>query len=65
MTVDVETGSKAGVKTVAVTTGSNTKEELTAGKPFRIVEKVSQVAQIVEELSSRESSPAAQENNSC
>ena len=51
MTVDVETGNSAGVKTVAVVTGSSTKEELASLKPFKIIDQVSQVAQIVEDLS--------------
>ena len=51
MTVDVETGKKAGVRTVAVVTGSSTKEELAALKPFKIIDRVSQVAQIIEDLS--------------
>jgi len=52
MTIDVETGNKAGIKTVAVVTGSNTREELVSARPFKIIDQVSQVAQIVEELSS-------------
>lgn len=50
MTIDVETGNKAGVKTVAVVTGSSTREELASLKPFKIIDQVSQVAQIVEDL---------------
>ena len=57
MTVDVQTGNNAGIKTVAVVTGSSTKEELTSLQPFRIIDQVSHVAQIVEDLRGRESFP--------
>jgi len=50
MTIDVETGNNAGIKTVAVTTGSSTEEEITQQKPFKIIDHVSKVAPIVEEL---------------
>ncbi|MBU0469497.1 MAG: HAD family hydrolase [Candidatus Omnitrophica bacterium] len=52
MTVDVETGKNAGVPTVAVTTGSSTREELEALNPFKIVENVWEVAGILDELNS-------------
>lgn len=51
MVIDVETGNKAGVRTVAVVTGSNTKEELFSSRPFKVIDRVSQIAQIVEDLS--------------
>jgi len=63
MTVDVETGNKAGIRTVAVVTGSSTKEELSSLKPFKIIDQVSQVAQIVEDLSVCDEFP--RENISC
>lgn len=50
MTVDVEAGNRAGIKTVAVVTGSSTKSELASLKPFKIIAKVSQVAQIVDDI---------------
>jgi len=49
MTVDVETGNHAGVTTVAVTTGSNNREEIAELKPYKIVDEVSAVALIIEE----------------
>ena len=42
MTIDVITGRRAKVKTVAVTTGSSTRGELGKEKPFRIISNVSQ-----------------------
>lgn len=50
MTIDVETGNKAGVKTIAVVTGSSTREEIAALKPFKIIGRVSDVSGIIEEL---------------
>ncbi|MBF0522107.1 MAG: HAD family hydrolase [Candidatus Omnitrophica bacterium] len=50
MTVDVETGHNALVKTVAVATGSSTQDELILSKPFKIVSYVLDVAKIVDEL---------------
>jgi len=50
MTIDVETGNNAGIKTVAVTTGSNTKDEISELKPYRIIDGVLDVVGIVEEL---------------
>jgi len=59
MTVDVETGNNAGIRTIAVVTGSSTKEELASLKPFKIIDRVSRVAQIVEDLRGRGSSPTS------
>jgi phosphoglycolate phosphatase-like HAD superfamily hydrolase len=50
MTVDVETGHKAGVKTVAVVTGSSSREDIAALAPFRIIDQVLEVSGILEEL---------------
>lgn len=50
MTIDVETGHEAGVKTVVVVTGSSTKEEIARLKPFKIIDHVLEAAEIVEEL---------------
>lgn len=63
MTIDVETGNKAGIRTVAVVTGSSTKEEISSLKPFKIIDCVSQIAQIVEDLSV--SDEFIEENISC
>ncbi|OGX59805.1 MAG: hypothetical protein A2306_05925 [Omnitrophica WOR_2 bacterium RIFOXYB2_FULL_38_16] len=52
MTVDVETGKNAGVLTVAVTTGSSTRQELEALGPFKIVENIWAVSGILDEVNS-------------
>ncbi len=54
MTVDVETGNKAGIKTIAVLTGSSTREEVSCLAPYKIIDHVSDVAEIVENLASGE-----------
>ena len=50
MVVDVETGQRAGVRTVAVVTGSSSREELAELKPLRIIDHISEVAEIVREI---------------
>lgn len=50
MTVDVETGNSAGIKTIAVLTGSSTKEELDELKPYRVVDNVDEVLEILDEI---------------
>jgi len=50
MTIDVETGHKAGVKTVAVATGSSTKEEIDALKPLAIIDRVIEVERVLETM---------------
>jgi len=50
MTVDAITGNAAGVRTVVVTTGSSTREEIALQKPYKIVDNVLDVARIVEEI---------------
>ena len=50
MTIDVQTGKRANIKTVAVTTGSHSAAELSQVKPYRIVEKILKIRDIVAEL---------------
>ncbi len=50
MTIDVETGHKAGVRTVVVMTGSSTREEIACLKPFKVIDHVLETAAILEEL---------------
>lgn len=52
MTVDVETGKNAGVATIAVTTGSSTREELEQLNPFKVIENVLGVAGVLDEVNS-------------
>ncbi len=50
MTIDVKTGNSARVKTVAVLTGSSTRAEIQALKPYKIIKRISQLRKIIEEL---------------
>ncbi len=43
MTIDVTTGQRAGIKTIAVTTGSSTRAELKRLKPAYLIAKINQV----------------------
>ena len=52
MTIDIETGRAAGVRTVAVATGSNSKEELASLKPFALIGHVLETARVLEGLGS-------------
>ncbi|MCK5581634.1 MAG: HAD family hydrolase [Candidatus Omnitrophica bacterium] len=47
MTIDVEAGKRARVKTVAVPTGSSYLNEIKALKPYRIVKNVYEVADVL------------------
>ncbi len=49
MTIDVETGKRADVKTVAVLTGSSTKREVEALRPSRVIRKISDLRMILKE----------------
>jgi len=50
MAIDVETGNKAGVRTVAVLTGSSTAEEVSGLRPYKIIHNVMEVSGIVQEI---------------
>jgi phosphoglycolate phosphatase len=47
MTIDVNTGHNAGIRTIAVTTGSSTKAELKTLQPWRIISKIDQLKTII------------------
>ncbi len=47
MTIDVNCALRAGVRMVAVLTGSSSKKELKDLKPWRIIDKMSQLREIV------------------
>jgi len=47
MTIDVQTGQAAGVKTVAVVTGSSTFEELKELKPFKLCHHLDEMHDLV------------------
>jgi len=50
MTVDLQAGRRAGVKTLAVTTGSSSKKELAACKPWRMARGLKEVEALIERL---------------
>ena len=50
MTIDVEAGNRAKVKTVAVATGSSSRKEIKRFKPYRIVPKLDSVMSILKNL---------------
>ncbi len=50
MTLDVEAGRRAGIKTVAVLTGSSTREELEQEKPFKIIDTLHHLPEAVSTL---------------
>jgi 2-phosphoglycolate phosphatase len=47
MTIDVQTGHAAGVRTVTVITGSSDREEIARLKPLKIMEHISEVEEIL------------------
>jgi len=47
MTIDVHTGRRAGIKTIAVVTGSSTRKELKALKPEAIIARISQLKALI------------------
>lgn len=52
MTIDVKTGNSARVKTVAVLTGSSTRDEISALKPYRIIPRISLLENIIKQMES-------------
>jgi phosphoglycolate phosphatase len=53
MTVDVETGKRAGVFTVAVPTGSSTKKELADLYPDRLLPRAAALAKLLDTAGNR------------
>ena len=50
MALDVETGRKAGIRTVSVLTGSCTKEEILAQRPYRLIGAMEELDTVLKEL---------------
>jgi len=50
MTIDIETGRKAGVRTIAVETGSSTASEMLSMKPFRVIQHIGEVGRLVKNM---------------
>jgi HAD superfamily hydrolase (TIGR01509 family) len=47
MTIDLNCGHKAGIKTIAVATGSSTKKELKELNPYRIIDTINQLKKLL------------------
>lgn len=47
MTIDAQAGRRAKVKTIIVTTGSHSRQEIERQKPYRIIRKISQLQKIL------------------
>lgn len=47
MGIDVQAGNNAGVKTIAVTTGSSKKNEIREQKPFMIISNISKLIKVI------------------
>ena len=47
MVIDAQAGRRANIKTVIVTTGSSDKREIKKEKPYRIINKISQILNIL------------------
>ncbi len=50
MDIDIHTGKSAGVRVVAVSTGSSTLKELKTLHPYRIIPKIAKLKNIIKEL---------------
>ena len=50
MTIDIQTGQRAGVKTVAVATGSSTGKELRDLRPYALIEDIRELIGILEDI---------------
>ncbi len=48
MSIDVQAGNNARVKTIAVTTGSHTYDDIIEYKPFAIVSRLKEVTDILD-----------------
>ncbi len=47
MALDAETGKNASVRTIIVLTGSSTREEVIAVKPFKIIDQISEILSFI------------------
>jgi len=47
MAIDILAGRRAGIKTVAVLTGSGTRQEIIKSRPFKIIRRIDALAKIV------------------
>lgn len=47
MVIDIQCGANAGIKTIAVATGSNSKNELKQAGPYKIIKPITQMKQMI------------------
>ncbi len=47
MVIDVNCGANAGIRTIAVATGSNSKNELKQASPYKIINSLKQIKQMI------------------
>jgi phosphoglycolate phosphatase-like HAD superfamily hydrolase len=47
MVIDVQAGRRAKIKTIIVTTGSSTKQEINKENPYRIIRRIAELAKFV------------------
>lgn len=52
MTIDVQTGNSAGVRTAAVLTGSSTSQEISALKPYAMIPRLTHLKKIIKQIES-------------
>ena len=52
MAIDIQAGKNAGIKTVSVVTGSCTKRELAAYKPYKIITRIIEIKGVLDQLNS-------------
>ncbi len=50
MTIDVQAGQKAGIKTVAVVTGSSFRKEVVSFKPFKIINSIGAIEGVLQKI---------------
>ena len=53
MGIDIETGRRAGVNTVAVCTGSSSASELKALKPYQIINRIGELKKVIKSATGR------------
>lgn len=50
MAIDVLSGQKAGIKTIAVLTGSSTRKEIMVYKPYKVITNISELIKIIKHM---------------
>jgi phosphoglycolate phosphatase len=50
MTIDIATGKNAKIRTIAVATGSSSRKDLRAAKPFKVISSLNKLKRIIEDF---------------